>query len=82
MQRGTIDKDLKIREKIPLPMKSIDLLKIFVEICDGIKIFHNFRPTPLAHRDIKTSNILLSSDGSPVIMDLGKYYILVFIYEY
>lgn len=46
-------------------------MNLFVQICDAIKVFHNFRPTPLAHRDIKPSNILLAPDNTPVVMDLG-----------
>lgn len=61
-----------MREKISFRMKSVDVLKLFIQICEGIKVFHNYRPTPLAHRDIKPSNILLSADGTPVIMDLGN----------
>lgn len=54
-----------------LHMPAVDLLKLFIQICEGIKVFHNFRPTPLAHRDIKPSNVLLAPDNTPVIMDLG-----------
>lgn len=53
-------------------MSPSDVMNLFVQICDGIKVFHNFRPTPLAHRDIKPSNILLAPDNTPVIMDLGN----------
>lgn len=72
-QLGTIEKDLKMREKMSFRMKSVDVLKLFIQICEGIKVFHNYRPTPLAHRDIKPSNILLAADGTPVIMDLGNF---------
>lgn len=72
-QRGTVDRDLKWREKTNTHIPVVDLLKLFVQICDGIKMFHCSRPTPLAHRDIKPSNVLLSPDGTPVVMDLGEY---------
>lgn len=33
---------------------------------------HSAKPNPLAHRDIKPHNILLTKDIRPVIMDLGS----------
>lgn len=53
-------------------MGSIEILNIFLQICEGIKAFHEAKPEPLAHRDLKTANIVLSDDNKPVIMDLGK----------
>lgn len=55
-------------------MSSIDILSIFLQICEGVKAFHEAKPEPLAHRDLKTANIVLSDDGIPIIMDLGKLY--------
>jgi serine/threonine protein kinase len=75
-QHGTVDRDLKAREKTNTHFPVVDLLKLFVQICEGIKVFHCFRPTPLAHRDIKPTNVLLAADGSPVVMDLGQFYSL------
>jgi len=37
-----------------------------------VKAFHETKPEPLAHRDLKTANIVLSDDRTPIIMDLGK----------
>ncbi|XP_039307068.1 serine/threonine-protein kinase 16 isoform X2 [Solenopsis invicta] len=44
----------------------------YYQICEGVKAFHESKPEPLAHRDLKTANILLSDDGTPIIMDLGS----------
>lgn len=55
-------------------MNPIDIFNIFLQICEGLKAFHEAKPEPLAHRDLKTANIVLSGDGTPVIMDLGKLY--------
>ena len=35
---------------------------------------HSANPYALAHRDIKTANILLTEDLTPVIIDLGQYH--------
>lgn len=53
-------------------MDSIDILSMFLQICEGIKVFHEVQPEPLAHRDLKTGNILLENSNTPVIMDLGN----------
>jgi len=53
-------------------MDGVDILNMFLQICEGVKAFHEAKPLPLAHRDLKTANILLDSDNTPVIMDLGK----------
>jgi len=55
-------------------MSSIDILNIFLKICEGVKAFHEAKPEPLAHRDLKTANIVFSDDRTPIIMDLGKLY--------
>lgn len=53
-------------------MNPIDILNIFLQICEGVKAFHEAKPNPLAHRDLKTANIVLDDQDMPVIMDLGK----------
>lgn len=52
-------------------MNPIDVLSIFLQICEGVKAFHEAKPEPLAHRDLKTANIVLNDVGVPIIMDLG-----------
>ena len=42
-------------------------LQIFAGICLGLREMHHHEP-PWAHRDIKTANVLLSSDNRPVLM--------------
>ncbi|KAJ9577513.1 hypothetical protein L9F63_005886 [Diploptera punctata] len=53
-------------------MNPVEMLNMFVHICEGVKAFHEAKPEPLAHRDLKTANILLADDRTPVIMDLGS----------
>nr|CAD7570788.1 unnamed protein product [Timema californicum] len=43
---------------------------MFLQICEGVKAFHEATPEPLAHRDLKTSNIVIADDRTPIIMDL------------
>lgn len=60
-------------------MSSLDILNIFLQICEGVKAFHEAKPEPLAHRDLKTANIVLNDDGIPIIMDLGKLNFIILI---
>jgi len=63
-------------------MNASEMLNMFLHICEGVKAFHEAKPEPLAHRDLKTANILISDDQSPVIMDLGSYkYMRVILYN-
>jgi serine/threonine kinase 16 len=53
-------------------MRSIEIINIFLQICEGIKAFHEAKPEALAHRDLKTANILIGDGMTPIIMDLGN----------
>ncbi|KAK9505894.1 hypothetical protein O3M35_009863 [Rhynocoris fuscipes] len=70
--RGTLAYYLEMRRKTKQYMDQGDILRMFLQICDGIKVFHEAKPVALAHRDIKPGNILLDVDNTPVIMDLGS----------
>lgn len=59
-------------------MGSIEIINIFLQICEGVKAFHDSKPDPLAHRDLKTANIVLGDGMMPVIMDLGINLIKIF----
>lgn len=71
-QKGTLAGELERRQSRRQHLETTEVLRIFLQICEGVKAFHEAKPVPLAHRDLKTSNILLDVDNSPVIMDLGK----------
>ncbi|XP_003708300.1 serine/threonine-protein kinase 16 [Megachile rotundata] len=70
--RGTIANELERRARNKDYMSTIDILNIFLQICEGVKAFHEAKPEPLAHRDLKTANIVLGDGNTPVIMDLGS----------
>ncbi|KAI4454530.1 serine/threonine-protein kinase 16 [Holotrichia oblita] len=70
--RGTLHDYLGLKSLSKDYMSTKEILRIFLGICDGVKYLHNFKPEPLAHRDLKTSNVCLSDDMTPVIMDLGS----------
>lgn len=79
-QKGTLGNELERRAKNCDYMSPIDILSIFLQICEGVKALHETKPEPLAHRDLKTANIVLNDDGTPIIMDLGRlYFTILFI---
>lgn len=49
-----------------------DVLRLFDDICQAIKYLHDFTPDAIAHRDLKTSNICLTENMNPVLMDMGS----------
>ena len=48
-------------------------MRLFRIICEAVAAFHNCQPHPLAHRDLKTANILIDDNFNPIIMDLGNF---------
>ncbi|KAL0268042.1 UNVERIFIED_CONTAM: hypothetical protein PYX00_010125 [Menopon gallinae] len=70
-KRGTLHDELQKRSILKKPFEPSEVLEMFLKICNGVKAFHQLKE-PLAHRDLKTANILLDTDFTPVIMDLGS----------
>lgn len=50
-------------------------IHIAYKVCELLQILHS-QPTPIIHRDVKPSNIMLSDDGSVYLidMDVAKWY--------
>uniref|UniRef100_A0A6A7FYQ3 non-specific serine/threonine protein kinase n=2 Tax=Hirondellea gigas TaxID=1518452 RepID=A0A6A7FYQ3_9CRUS len=69
--RGTLHEELVRRAPTNNYLDEGEVLRVFHSICLGVQHMHNSKP-PLAHRDLKTANILLKDDLTPLIMDLGS----------
>ncbi|XP_037088920.1 serine/threonine-protein kinase 16-like [Pollicipes pollicipes] len=68
---GTLHDELSVRAAERRHLPESEVVRLFAAVCEGVRAMHESRPA-LAHRDLKTANVLLSTDGSPVIMDLGS----------
>jgi len=53
------------------PFTEKEVLEMFRGICNGVSAFHQHDP-PLAIRDLKPGNVLLSDKGHPVLLDFGS----------
>lgn len=71
-RRGTLQEDLASRAKRNQRYSQEDVLRLFLEICKGVRALHDSKPFAIAHRDLKPGNVLLADDFQPVIMDLGS----------
>jgi len=72
LKRGSLHDELVRREQKKDPFSESTILSIFSQICKAVLYMHTMSPEPLAHRDLKPHNILLTDDYTPIIMDLGN----------
>ncbi|KAK7071980.1 Serine/threonine-protein kinase 16 [Halocaridina rubra] len=70
--RGTLYDELMRRQKAGSHLDEVMVLSIFRGVCEAVQCMHSAKPHPLAHRDIKTTNVLLKEDLSPLLMDFGS----------
>jgi len=70
-ERGTLHDELERRKLSRSPLPHSCLVTMFHAISLAVRELHSTSP-PLAHRDIKPHNILLSRDMTPVLMDFGS----------
>ena len=71
-KNGSLYDHLLMRAKRNDHMPESEVVNIFLGVCEGLKSFHEAKPFPLAHRDLKTANICFSDSMEPVIVDLGS----------
>ncbi|XP_076460485.1 serine/threonine-protein kinase 16-like [Babylonia areolata] len=69
--RGSLQDKIEHLAKRSEKMQESEIWRIFLGVCKGVSAMHNHDP-PYAHRDLKPGNVMLSEDGTPVVMDLGS----------
>ena len=52
------------------PLPEFQVLSWILPICDALEYLHT-RVPPILHRDVKPANIIVTSGGHPVLVDLG-----------
>ncbi|MGV8119836.1 MAG: protein kinase [Candidatus Xenobiia bacterium LiM19] len=53
------------------PIKEQDVVSWAVQICDVLEYLHNQQPNPIIYRDLKPSNVMLTSRGQIKLIDFG-----------
>ena len=62
----TLEDILTRRGKLPQD----EVISIMSQLCDTVDTLHSFKP-PVIHRDIKPSNVIITPDGSAVLLDMN-----------
>lgn len=71
LSRGSLEENLHGNRKDPLAFGWSERYKVAVGISEALEYLHSGSARPVIHRDIKSSNILLSDDFEPQLCDFG-----------
>ncbi|CAH8354686.1 unnamed protein product [Eruca vesicaria subsp. sativa] len=71
LPRGSLEENLHGNKKDPLAFGWSERFKVAVGVAEALDYLHNSASQPVIHRDVKSSNILLSNDFEPQLSDFG-----------
>ncbi|KAF8103594.1 hypothetical protein N665_0188s0520 [Sinapis alba] len=71
LSRGSLEENLHGNKKDPLAFCWSERYKVAVGIAEALDYLHNSASQPVIHRDVKSSNILLSNNFEPQLSDFG-----------
>ncbi|CDP09689.1 unnamed protein product [Coffea canephora] len=71
LSRGSLEENLHRYKKDPLAFGWNQRYKVAVGVAKALEHLHNRDAQPVIHRDVKSSNILLSDDFEPQLSDFG-----------
>ncbi|KAK2659414.1 hypothetical protein Ddye_005947 [Dipteronia dyeriana] len=71
LSRGSLEENLHGNNKDPLAFGWNERYKVAVGVGEALDYLHTGSAQPVIHRDVKSSNILLSDDFEPQLSDFG-----------
>ncbi|CAK9177578.1 unnamed protein product [Ilex paraguariensis] len=71
LSRGSLEENLHGHKKDPLSFGWTERYRVAVGVAEALEYLHSRGAQPVIHRDVKSSNILLSDDFEPQLSDFG-----------
>ncbi|TKY56099.1 Receptor cytosolic serine/threonine-protein kinase RBK2 [Spatholobus suberectus] len=71
LSRGSLEENLHGNKKNPLVFGWTDRYKVAMGVAEALEYLHNNEGQSVIHRDVKSSNVLLSEDFEPQLSDFG-----------
>ncbi|KAG8378218.1 hypothetical protein BUALT_Bualt08G0114900 [Buddleja alternifolia] len=71
LSRGSLEDNLHGHKKDPLAFGWNERYRVAIGVAEALDYLHNREAQPVIHRDVKSSNILLSDDYEPQLSDFG-----------
>ncbi|KAK7311509.1 hypothetical protein RJT34_09705 [Clitoria ternatea] len=71
LSRGSLEENLHENKKNPLVFGWSERYKVAVGVAKALDYLHSKDDQPVIHRDVKSSNVLLSEDFEPQLSDFG-----------
>lgn len=71
LSRGSLEENLHGNRKDPLTFGLTERYKVALGVAEALEYLHSTSFKPVIHRDVKSSNILLSDDFEPQLSDFG-----------
>ncbi|CAH8305268.1 unnamed protein product [Eruca vesicaria subsp. sativa] len=71
LSRGSLEENLHGNKKDLFAFQWRERYKVAVGVAEALDYLHNSASQPVIHRDVKSSNILLSDDFEPQLSDFG-----------
>ncbi|RVW14417.1 putative proline-rich receptor-like protein kinase PERK11 [Vitis vinifera] len=71
LSRGSLEENLHGKKKDPMTFGWGERYRVALGVAEALDYLHNGCGQPVIHRDVKSSNILLSDDFEPQLSDFG-----------